>query len=654
MAEDVDSHPLFCRQLRDVRLLAKLLNYSPARQRLFRCIGTVMEKSELKNHCVHNISEAFEEFVEKRYEFVPLPDPSLQTWATMKGREVNNGMPPLPGNKLRRLTHQQRKQLEFPFFHDEDLLRMGQQLHGDEDATTAAAYIEDMEREEEEEFGASNLPGQSGARDYFFYSVDVQEQKAKASSAAAAAQPPVKTTDLKKSDAVWECVFQEMRKTVDKRNGGKPQNGLQDDQVNLAADYKVLEALMDDQELVYLVRQRPFLATINFGLQIGSFMAEAGWLHDAIRVYQATLSMIRCLDETHTDYFLLHLDCLQRILNAESRFCLFNMAHRTSLRINAMVAAALERGQSLPACLLARICKERSMMHFVRSEYDMSFNWSQRALRLLQKSNVSERVASEVLLQAGKSCVVKRQYKRANLLITMAVSKTVAMFGRGHQRYADALLDYGFYLLNVDLIVNSVNVYSEALEIKKRVFGELNLNVGTANEDLAYALYVKEYSSGEFAPAREHIDEAINIMDALVPWNRLMLASAQRVKALILEEIALDQGFDSLLEQSEKLHESALQLSLEAFGEINVQTAKHYGNLGRLYQSMTRYEAAEKMHKRAIKIKTDLLGAYDYEVGLSIGHLASLYNYQMQKHREAEELYMKSIEISEWRGVGGG
>jgi tetratricopeptide (TPR) repeat protein len=103
-----------------------------------------------------------------------------------------------------------------------------------------------------------------------------------------------------------------------------------------------------------------------------------------------------------------------------------------------------------------------------------------------------------------------------------------------------------------------------------------------------------------------------------------------------------------LLKQSEELHQSALQLSLEAFGEVNVQTAKHYGNLGRLYQSMEKYEKAEKMHKKAIKIKTDLLGPYDYEVGLSIGHLASLYNYHMKKHREAEELYLKSIDISEY------
>jgi len=34
---------------------------------------------------------------------------------------------------------------------------------------------------------------------------------------------------------------------------------------------------------------------------------------------------------------------------------------------------------------------------------------------------------------------------------------------------------------------------------------------------------------------------------------------------------------------------SSLLLALRAFGENNVQTAKHYGNLGRLYQSMHKF-----------------------------------------------------------------
>lgn len=57
------------------------------------------------------------------------------------------------------------------------------------------------------------------------------------------------------------------------------------------------------------------------------------------------------------------------------------------------------------------------------------------------------------------------------------------------------------------------------------------------------------------------------------------------------------------------------------------------------------------MHQKAIKIKTDLLGPYDYEVGLSIGHLASLYTYQMKKYREAEDLYLRSIEISNSQNI---
>ena len=52
------------------------------------------------------------------------------------------------------------------------------------------------------------------------------------------------------------------------------------------------------------------------------------------------------------------------------------------------------------------------------------------------------------------------------------------------------------------------------------------------------------------------------------------------------------------------------------------------------------------MHQKAIKTKEDILGKEDYEVALSIGHLASLYNYDMNKWREAEQLYKRSIAIS--------
>lgn len=42
---------------------------------------------------------------------------------------------------------------------------------------------------------------------------------------------------------------------------------------------------------------------------------------------------------------------------------------------------------------------------------------------------------------------------------------------------------------------------------------------------------------------------------------------------------------------------TALTLAHSAFGEKNVQTAKHYGNLGRLYQSMKKYEVILRKNK---------------------------------------------------------
>ncbi|XP_036341708.1 amyloid protein-binding protein 2-like isoform X1 [Rhagoletis pomonella] len=390
------------------------------------------------------------------------------------------------------------------------------------------------------------------------------------------------------------------------------------------------------------------LDVIDFGLRLGSFLSEAGWLADSVEILQCVASKLRNMpaDKQH---MLVRLDCLQRLLHSQSTLYSFKSAERT---FDETVALLKELSQdNVPRALLAKIYTQFSAMYFARSEYDNSHMWSSIAMRHLEEST-PERIAVDVLRQGAKACVVKRDFQRANLLISQATYRARKTFGAQHQKYADSLLDYGFFLLNVDSVYQSVIVYKDALDIRRNIFGNRNFHVAIAHEDLSYAYYVHEYSTGNFSCARKHVEKAIEIMEYLVPRNHLVLASAKRVKALLLEEIALDKltdggaDEDGLLRQSEELHNFALKLSLEMFGEVNVQTAKHYGNLGRLYQTMNRFEEAERMHLKAIQIKTDLLGAYDYEVGLSIGHLASLYNYHMGKYREAESLYMRSIEIS--------
>ncbi|XP_073956389.1 protein interacting with APP tail-1 [Choristoneura fumiferana] len=431
---------------------------------------------------------------------------------------------------------------------------------------------------------------------------------------------------------------------------------------------------------------------IQLGLRLGGFLNEAGWYADAQRVLLRCRQLCRAQPAT-AHYRRLTLECCHRLLNTQSAYCCFPAAAETyalalelldladdspgapdrpdtprhvsaecSHRLDTCdiltVVGGLSDGTeeegaewALPA-LLARLFKEFSALFFVRCDYSAAHAWAMRALRLL-RPDTPPKITIEVVRACGKACVVKRRFGAAGLLVRQAVALARRAFGAAHPRYAAALLDYGFYLLNIDSIPHSVAVYEEALATLRRVFGRSSLHVATAQEDLAYALYVLEYSSGRFYKARDHAERAIRIIETLVPPDHLLLASAKRVKALILEEIALDtpaaqemRGPSLLLDESEALHKAALALSMMAFGEKNVQTAKHYGNLGRLYQSMHKFQDAETMHLKAIAIKEELLGAEDYEVGLSIGHLASLYNYHMQQHNAAETLYLRSIAIS--------
>ncbi|XP_050304147.1 amyloid protein-binding protein 2 [Anthonomus grandis grandis] len=385
---------------------------------------------------------------------------------------------------------------------------------------------------------------------------------------------------------------------------------------------------------------------IDLGLQIGSFMNDGGWYLYSIKFLNITEQFIK---EKNMDNALLQLlECYRLKLNAESLYCEFSKAAQTFNEAQNIIRK-LEEIHLVPS--LAGVYCTFSTYHFVRSNFDESYEWAIKGLKLLP-TGLPNRTILEVLRQSSKACVIKRKFMQADLLITQA--KNLGEMLHNQKRlptFSNILMDYGFFLLNSDAVSESVSVYEEALKQRIEVFDSNNIQIALAHEDLAYSLYVNEYSSGNFWQAKENAENSIKIMEKILPKDHLLLASVKRVQALILEEIALDdrsqaEAQQKLLTIAEKLHISALSLSQEFFGITHVQTAKHYGNLGRLYQTMKQFERAEQMHLKAIEIKQQLLGPYDYEVGLSIGHLASLYNYHMKKYIEAERLYLRSIEIN--------
>lgn len=404
--------------------------------------------------------------------------------------------------------------------------------------------------------------------------------------------------------------------------------------------------------------QNTIIKYINYGLILGSFLSEGSWYQASQDILSITKDLCFMLPANDITVYKIQLECCHRLFHTLTTFFKFEFAESvydeiTKLKLK--IEECDKKIEKYEKCTnYALLYTEFSRYNYFKNQYEESYRWIKEAIRCLHEK-ISTPTVIQVLRQAAKVCVIKRDFVKAKYLMHQTLAMAEQHYGSGYYKLAGLLRDFGFYLLYSDHIEQSVRVYQDAYQLRVDTFSSAinNLHVAVAEEDLAYALYVMEYSSGNFTKAMEHVKQSIKTMKKLLPSGNLMLASANRVKALILEEMALDvynsivSDVDTkMLKKAEKLHQDALSLTKNTFGEENILTAKHYGNLGRLYQSMQKFKEAENMHLKSIRIKEKILGSDDYEVGLSIGHLASLYNYHMYKFEKAEKLYHRSIKIN--------
>merc|ERR1719295_1644244 len=111
---------------------------------------------------------------------------------------------------------------------------------------------------------------------------------------------------------------------------------------------------------------------------------------------------------------------------------------------------------------------------FVKSQFQMSYHWSMKAVGLLHK-DLSPKIIVDVLRTASKSCVVRGMFAKAKLLIEEAVLLAKEVYTEFHPKYADCLMDFGFYLQNSDGASASIQAYKKALSIRTSIFGQRNL-----------------------------------------------------------------------------------------------------------------------------------------------------------------------------------
>ena len=86
---------------------------------------------------------------------------------------------------------------------------------------------------------------------------------------------------------------------------------------------------------------------------------------------------------------------------------------------------------------LASIFNKYSSYHFEKSNYHDSME----AVVKLLATNIPPKLSIDVLRQASKYCVVKREFVKAELLVKQAVCLAKEVYGTSHSKYVDCLND---------------------------------------------------------------------------------------------------------------------------------------------------------------------------------------------------------------------
>ena len=215
------------------------------------------------------------------------------------------------------------------------------------------------------------------------------------------------------------------------------------------------------------------IGDLTVALNFASFLSDAGWYEDSSAVLRSIKNgsdsisilagqtlppvkregVIRRVDEVKEEVSL-------KLLHSSSAFCDLMTADKLFNSLHLDV-----RRESRDSSTQAAYFTEFSAYCYVRSKYDESYAFAMQAVTQLHDGRTPPKTMIDVLRQASKACVVKRLFAKAELLIQAAVSMAREVFGTSHPKYADCLVDYGFYLLNVDSIRKSLQAYRSALEV---------------------------------------------------------------------------------------------------------------------------------------------------------------------------------------------
>ena len=175
--------------------------------------------------------------------------------------------------------------------------------------------------------------------------------------------------------------------------------------------------------------------------------------------------------------------------------------------------------------------------------------------------------------------------------------------------------------------------YTEALEIRRELFGEEHLKVAEGLSDLGQVLRAK----GDYQAARRFHEQA------LAQRRRLLGEESSEVASELsnLADLANDVGE---YETAERLYLQAIATQRELLGDDDPQVATLLSSLATLYFNRADLDESEGVHRQALELRRRALGNDHPEVAESLNNLAVVLEEKGQS-AAAGELYREALEL---------
>jgi eukaryotic-like serine/threonine-protein kinase len=260
--------------------------------------------------------------------------------------------------------------------------------------------------------------------------------------------------------------------------------------------------------------------------------------------------------------------------------------------------------------------------------YEMLQRGHQRAANL-----DDQQLQASLLTTIGNAYSRLSEFETGQEVLSQAIEKNSAAFGKHSEEHADALYAMGLSHSDTHMWNLAKPYYREALAIYSSLLPENHPKVARSMSRVGMALR----QLGEPDSALVYSETAYELMQANHSFRHPDLLQAMNEYAYVISATDPERAEDVFLD--------VIGRHIEAGNETDYRLASPYNNLAFLYRNMERYEEAAIYYRKSLAISSETLGDdHSYTNMVRTNLLTPLF--YMGMHEEAEEILQFNIQVN--------